>query len=75
MRSGDNYVHQIDVIFSSHVPDAKDAVSKVVYAVRSFGGLNTEPPQWWEENSSPTPTEAEKANWTARIKALLGISK
>lgn len=75
LRAGDNYVHQIDVIFSSHIPDAKDAVSKVVYAVRASGGLNTEPPQWWDENSSPTPTEAEKANWTARIKALLGISK
>ena len=55
--------------------DIRETVNKVVYVVRTAGGVNTEPPQWWNENDSPKPTETEKANWTARIKALLGISK
>lgn len=71
----ESYVHQIDIIFNSHVSDIRETVNKVVYVVRTAGGVNTEPPQWWNENDSPKPTETEKANWTARIKALLGISK
>lgn len=73
IRKGENYIHQIDVIFSSHIPNVREAISKVVYVIRSVGGLDSEPPQWWDEQSSPKPTEVEKANWAARIKAMLGI--
>ena len=51
-------------------------VKKIVYIVRTSGGLGTEVPQWWDETSeTPKQTEAEKANWSARIKAFLGIKK
>ena len=75
MRVTENYVHQIDVIFASHVANVRETITKVVYVIRTSGCLDTEPPQWWDENTSPLPTEVEKANWTARIKALLGIAK
>ena len=75
LRAGENYVHQIDVIFASHVANVRETITKVVYVIRTSGCLDTEPPQWWDENTSPLPTEVEKANWTARIKALLGIAK
>lgn len=72
----ENYVHQLDIIFSSSVgADVREAVNKVVYVIRTVAGLNTEPPQWWNENNSPAPTEIEKSTWADRIKAYLGLEK
>lgn len=75
VRQTENYIHQIDIIFASKVTeDIREVVKKIVYIVRTFGGLGTEVPQWWDETSeTPKQTEAEKANWSARIKAFLGI--
>lgn len=76
VRATPNYVHQIDIIFKGKLPeDLRDTVSKIVYVVRHNGGLHTEPPQFWDEQSAPQPTDAEKANFAARIKAFLGIKK
>lgn len=71
----DNYIHQLDIIFSKQFKDdVKEVIKKLVYTIRNSAGLDTEVPQWWEEDdAAPKPTEAEKANWAARIKALLGI--
>ena len=77
VRQTENYIHQIDIIFASKVTeDIREVVKKIVYIVRTSGGLGTEVPQWWDETSeTPKQTEAEKANWSARIKAFLGIKK
>ena len=70
----DNYVHQIDIIFNSKLPeDKKPLVNKIVYMLRTAVLLNTEPPQWWDENSAPEASEAEKSNWAARLKAFIGL--
>lgn len=69
-----NYVHQIDIIFNAKLPaDKKPLVSKIVYMLRTAAMLNTEPPQWWDEESAPEATEAEKSNWAARLKAFIGL--
>ncbi len=76
-QNPDNYVHQLDIIFSKHTHgDIKEIVNKLVYTIRKCASLDTEVPQWWDDESeTPKPTEAEKANWGARIKAFLGIKK
>lgn len=74
LRQTENYIHQLDIIFAKNVvEDIQDVVNKAVYTVRAFAGLDTEVPQWWKETEAPKPTEAEKANWSARIKAFLGL--
>lgn len=76
MRQAENYIHQLDVIFKDKVnEDHKSIINRLVYTIRNAASLDTEVPQWWEESSAPAPTEAEKANWSARIKAFLGIAK
>jgi len=35
--------------------------------------LNVEAPQWWDEDSAPEATEAEKLNWSARLMAFIGL--
>ena len=76
VRQTENYIHQLDIIFSSKVvEDVQEVVKKIVYTVRTAGGIDTEVPQWWDEAQAPKPSEAEKANWAARIKAFLGIKK
>jgi hypothetical protein len=76
MRQSESYIHQLDVIFRNKVEaDYKSIINRIVFTIRNSAGLHTEVPQWWEESDAPAPTEAEKANWTARIKAFLGIKK
>ena len=74
MRQSESYIHQLDIIFRNKVEaDYKSIINRIVYTIRNSAGLDTEVPQWWEESDAPAPTEVEKANWTARIKAFLGI--
>ncbi len=69
-----SYVHQVDIIFTSPLPeDKKPIVAKVVYMMRNSLLLNTEPPQWWDDESAPEASEPEKSNWAARLKAFIGI--
>ena len=69
-----NYVHQVDVIFKTPLPeDKKEFVNKIVYMLRNSILLNVETPQWWDEESAPEATEAEKSNWTARLMAFIGL--
>ena len=76
MRQAENYIHQLDVIFRGKVQDDhRDIVNRLVYTIRNSAGLDTEVPQWWEESNAPKPSDAEKANWSARIKAFLGLKK
>ncbi len=72
--SAKNYIHQIDIIFKNTLPEDKKAVvNKIVYMLRNSVRLNTEPPQWWDDDTAPEATEAEKSNWAARIKAFIGL--
>ncbi len=74
VRPSENYVHQTDVIFNAPIKgDIREVVKKIVYTIRNSAKLNTEVPQWWDENEAPAPSAAEKANWSARIKAFLGL--
>ena len=74
MLQGENYIHQMDIIFSSPIrEDVRDVLHKIVFVIRHAADFATEAPQWWDESDAPAPTEAEKANWTARIKAILGL--
>lgn len=68
----DHYVHQFDMVFKPdfNLPDS-DGVNSIAYALRHGAELDTEKPIWWDDNA-PAPSEVEKQNWTARIKALLG---
>ncbi len=76
MRQTESYIHQLDVIFKDKLAeDQKSIINKLVFTIRNAAGLNTEVPQWWDETEAPAPTEEEKANWAARIKAFLGIKK
>ena len=69
-----SYVHQIDIIFKTPLPDdKKELVSKLVYMLRNSVLLNVEVPQWWDDESAPEATEVEKSNWTARLMAFLGL--
>ena len=69
-----SYVHQIDIIFKNRLPsDKRELVNKIVYALRNAALLNTETPQFWDEETAPEASEAEKSNWSARLKAFLGI--
>ena len=74
MRQSENYIHQLDIVFKEKMrDDYKNVINRIVFTIRNSAGLDTEVPQWWEETAAPAPTEAEKANWSARIKAFLGI--
>ena len=69
-----SYVHQIDIFFKPELPlDTKPVINKLVYLLRNEARLNTEPPQWWDDDSAPEASEAEKSNWSARIMAFLGL--
>ncbi len=73
-KQTENYIHQIDVIFKTSLPeDKKPLVNKLVYLLRNIARLNTETPQWWDEESAPEASEAEKSNWTARLMAFIGL--
>ncbi len=73
-KKSESYVHQIDVIFKDALPeDKKPIVNKLVYLLRNDARLNTEPPQWWDEETAPEASEAEKSNWTARLMAFIGL--
>ncbi len=73
-KKSESYVHQIDVIFKDPLPeDKKPIVNKLVYLLRNDARLNTEPPQWWDEETAPEASEAEKSNWTARLMAFIGL--
>ncbi len=76
MRRAENYVHQMDLIFSnSAVLDPREVVPVILFTFRTATGMKTEAPQWWDEEAlqAPLPSETEKANWGNRIKALLGV--
>lgn len=76
MRRAENYVHQMDLIFSSSARlDPREVIPVILFTFRNATGLKTEAPQWWDEEAiaAPAPSEAEKANWGNRIKALLGV--
>lgn len=76
IRHTENYIHNVDVMFHQRIEgDMRDLIKKLVYPIRKNAGLDTEVPQWWDEIEAPVPTEDEKANWGARIKALLGLNK
>jgi len=72
MRGSENYVHQMDLIFSSRTAlEIREVVPMILFTFRSVTGMKTEQPQWWDEAAiAPAPTEVEKANWGNRIKAL-----
>jgi len=72
MRGSENYVHQMDLIFSSRTAlEVREVIPMIMFTFRSVTGMKTESPQWWDENAiAPAPTAAEKANWGNRIKAL-----
>ncbi len=73
-KKSESYVHQIDVIFKDALPeDKKPIVNKLVYLLRNEARLNTEPPQWWDDERAPEASEAEKSNWTARLMAFIGL--
>ena len=75
MRAAENYVHQIDVVFKGVIlEDTQELIKKIVYVVRTAAGLDTEVPQWWDDDASvPERTEAERSNWAARIAAYLHL--
>lgn len=76
MKQSDHYIHHIDLMFKGALPDdMQELIKKVVYVIRHTAGLETEVPQWWDENEAPAPSEAEKASWKDRIKAFLGLGK
>ena len=76
LRPSENYIHNVDIMFRSPIAnEIKNIVNKIAFAMRSYAALDTEVPQWWDEDSAPAPTEAEKANWASRIKALLSIMR
>ncbi len=69
-----SYIHQIDLIFKTPLPeDKKEFINKLVYMLRNSVLLNVEAPQWWDEDSAPEATEAEKLNWSARLMAFIGL--
>ena len=51
----------------------KEFINKLVYMLRNSILLNVEAPQWWDEDSAPEATEAEKLNWSARLMAFIGL--
>ncbi len=76
MRQSENYIHQLDIVFKNKVSeDYKAIINRIVFTIRNSANLDTEIPQWWDESDAPAPTDVEKANWTARIKAFLGLGK
>lgn len=73
MRHAENYVHQMDLIFSKGATLApREVIPVILFTFRNTTGMKTEAPQWWDEESmdAPAPSETEKANWGNRIKAL-----
>ncbi|MBC2594060.1 hypothetical protein H5P28_07270 [Ruficoccus amylovorans] len=73
MRHSENYVHQMDLIFPKDKDlDLREVVPMLLFSLRKATGFKTESPQWWDEVSldAPKPTEAEKANWGNRLKAI-----
>lgn len=70
----EHYLHQTDIVFNRgcDVP-AKDAVNSVAYILRRNIGLDTETPQWWEDEEAPKRSENEVKNISARIKSFLGL--
>jgi len=75
MRHAENYVHQMDLIFSKSASlDPREVIPVILFTFRNTTGMRTESPQWWDEEAlkAPAPSEVEKANWGNRIKALWG---
>lgn len=73
MRHSENYVHQMDLIFSKSASlDPREVIPVILFTFRNATGMKTEAPQWWDEDAlqAPPPSETEKANWGNRIKAL-----
>lgn len=78
MRRAENYIHQMDLIFPRvGEVDLREVVPMILFTVRKATGMKTESPQWWDEEAldAPKPSEAEKANWGNRIKALFKAIK
>lgn len=75
-RRAENYIHQMDLIFGKHTDlEVREIIPMVMFTIRQ-AGLKTERPQWWDEEAiKPQPTQAEKANWGNRFKALMGALK
>ncbi|GHC13701.1 hypothetical protein [Cerasicoccus arenae] len=75
MRRSENYVHQMDLIFSNKSSlDPREVIPVILFTFRNVTGMKTEAPQWWDEEAlkAPPPSAMEKANWGNRIKALWG---
>lgn len=72
---GPHYIHQLDLVFNGPLPkDTALLVSQVASAVRQLLGVSSEPPQFWDDaDDAPAKSTAEKANFTARIKALFSM--
>lgn len=75
-RRAENYIHQMDLIFSKHASlEVREVIPTIMFTIRELG-FKTERPQWWDEEAiKPQPTQAEKANWGNRFKALMGALK
>ena len=72
---GPHYIHQLDLVFSGGLPqDVRTLLSEVAVAVRQTFSVQTEAPQFWSDpDQAPEQTEAEKANFGARLKALMAL--
>lgn len=77
MKVAENYLHQIDVVFEGSIElETRELIKQIVYVVRTAAGLDTEIPQWWDDEApAPKHTEAERSNWAARIAAYLRLKK
>ncbi len=74
MKQTEHYIHHVDLLFNKDLPEnIQEVINKVVYVIRHTAGLTTETPQWWEDDTAPKHSEAEKASWADRIKAYLGL--
>ncbi len=74
-RRASNYIHQMDLIFSrDESVNVREIIPLIMFTLRQATGMKTEKPQWWDEDAVRMgPSEAEKANWGNRLRALVGV--
>lgn len=73
-RRAENYIHQMDLIFGKNTNlEVREIIPMIMFTIRQ-AGFKTERPQWWDEEAiKPQPSQAEKANWGNRLKALVKV--
>lgn len=74
-RRASNYIHQMDLIFGRDEEiNLREVIPLIMFTLRQCTGMKTEKPQWWDEDAIKMgPSEAEKANWGNRLRALMGV--